>query len=1085
MKLTLISTLLLICLPLIGQDPVASIEGEVHDPTGAAVSGAVVSIRNLDTGYQLRQITSTVGFYKIALIPIGAYRVTVESPGFARFQQEPVRLNVSQTARLDVSLSLAAQADTVTVVGDAGLVDTSTNTLGSVVTSKEVLDLPLNGRNFTQLGLLQAGVAPLTAGIQQSGGSLRSGQGYAVNGQRPESNSYRLDGASNINRMDGGFALRVPVDAIAEFRILTHTAPPEYGGASGSITTVVTRSGGNHIHGSAYEFLRNDVFDARNFFSPAVEPLKQNQFGGTLGGPVRKDRSFFFAYYEGFRNRQGVTRSAVVATSAQRTGNFSANAQPLLDLSAGGAPYPGGVIPANLLNQVSLGVMRRYIPAGNVTPSVFTTTVVTHNDYDQGGGRIDHRFSDRDQLAVRYSYSSGANLNPISIRGSDLPGFPVQDDLASHAVTLSETHLFSPASVNSFRMSFFRHKFNFDQRLNRTSPRELGFNYDSASEAGQGVPFFNINGYSPVGGAITGPRNSRQNDFELYDAIALVRGKHSLKAGGDLRLTRINAFQAIAPNAFFVFTPSFPSNDGFANFLMGRPLVFYQGLGDLSRGLRNRSGSLFIQDEWHASSRFTVNAGVRWEVNPAYTEERDRLNTFVPGQQSTVFPEAPLGVLFPGDKGVAKGLAATQWTAFMPRVGLVWDPEGRGRFSVRASYGIFFDSMSNGQGVASQAPVSSLPWTQLVQFSGPGTTFVNPYGSQPKPRDNSFLRPATVVGTSKDARPPYAQNWNLSLQRSLGRDYLVEVRYVGTKGTRLPRNIEANPAVWGPGASAQNADRRRIYANCPADGSPCQLVHVALMSTITNSTYHAGQMTVSRRFSRGLGFSGSYWFSKTLDYLSAMNLTGAAARPLSGEVDIAQNPFNLAAEHGPSLFDARHRVAINGTWEIPSPKGLRGLGRALLAGWQLNGIATVSSGTPFTVFDSANVSGQASHPPVSGFAGSRPDVLSDPNAGPHTVEQWISRSAFRRLNPALEAGRFGNAGRNIARADGISNIDLSLLKTLRLSEVFRLQFRAESFNALNHADFALPVTDLASPSFGRVLEATPPRLVQFGVKLLF
>jgi hypothetical protein len=372
-----------------------------------------------------------------------------------------------------------------------------------------------------------------------------------------------------------------------------------------------------------------------------------------------------------------------------------------------------------------------------------------------------------------------------------------------------------------------------------------------------------------------------------------------------------------------------------------------------------------------------------------------------------------------------------------------------------------------------------------VQFSGPGTTFINPYGSQPKPRPDTFLRPATVVGTSKDARPPYAQNWNLSVQRSLGRDFMIEARYVGTKGTRLPRNIEANPAVWGPGATAQNADRRRIYANCPADGSPCQLVHVALLSNITNSTYHAAQLTVSRRFSRGLGFSGSYWFSKTLDYLSAMNLTGAAARPLSGEVDIAQNPFNLAAEHGPSLFDARHRVAINGTWEVPSPRGLRGAGRMLLGGWQVNGIVTASSGTPFTVFDSANVSGQASHPPISGFAGSRPDVVSDPNAGPHTVTQWISRSAFRRLNPALEAGKFGNAGRNIARADGISNVDLSLLKNFGISETMRVQFRAECFNFLNHANFALPVTDLASPSFGRVLEAAPPRLVQFGVKLLF
>ena len=1085
MKARFVLGLLAFYLATFAQDPVASLEGEIRDASGGAIAGATVTVTNLDMGYQQTQTASPMGLYKFSQLPPGRYKISVQRDGFATFEQQPIQLNVSQVGRLDVVLTLASQQEAITVEGEVQLVDTASNALGKTVTTKEVLDLPLNGRNFTQLGLLQAGVAPMTAGIQQAGGSLRSGHGYAVNGQRPESNIYRLDGASNVNRMDGGFALRVPVDAIAEFRILTHTASAEYGGTSGSTTTVVTRSGTNSVHGSLYEFLRNDKLDARNFFSEKVEPLKQNQFGGTLGGPVRRDRTFYFLYFEGFRNRQGVTRSAVVATPSQRMGDFSARSQPLIDISSGGTPFPGGVIPASLLNPVSQTVMERYIPRGNVSPSIYTTTVVTHNDYDQGGGRLDHRFSDRDQLAFRYSYSNGTNLNPISIRGSDLPGFPVQDDLATHSVVLSETHLFSPNIVNSFRVSYFRHKFFFDQRLNKTSPRELGFQYDSASEAGQSVPFFNINGYSPVGGSIVGPRTSVQNDYELYDALSVVSGAHSIKIGGDVRHTRIAAFQAIAPNAFFVFTPSFPSNDGFANFLMGRPLVFYQGLGDLSRGLRNQSFALFAQDEWRANSRLTINYGLRWEVNPPFTEERDRLNTFVPNQQSTVYPDAPPGVLFPGDKGVAKGLAPIQWTSFMPRVGFAWNLDGSGKLVIRSSYGIFFDTMANGQGTAFQAPVSSLPWTQFIQFSGPGTTYVNPYGNQPKPEPGTFLRPSTVIAMSKDAQPPYAQNWNFSIQRLLGNSYVLEMRYVGTKGTKLPRNIEANPAVWGPGATAQNADRRRIYANCPPDGSPCRLVHVAMLSNITNSTYHAGQISLSRRFTSGLGFNVSYWFSKTLDYLSSMNLTGAAARPLSGEVDIAQNPFNLAAEHGPSLFDARHRFVASGSWEIPTPKSMRGVGRVLLAGWQLNGIATASTGTPFTVFDSTNVSGQASHPPISGFAGSRPDVISNPNKGPHTVEQWISRSAFRRLDPVLEAGKFGNAGRNIARADGVANVDVSLFKNFDLGELRRLQFRAECFNIANHANLGLPVSDLASPSFGRILEAAPPRLLQFGLKFLF
>jgi hypothetical protein len=277
-------------------------------------------------------------------------------------------------------------------------------------------------------------------------------------------------------------------------------------------------------------------------------------------------------------------------------------------------PFPGGIIPATLLNPVSLGVMDRYIPHPNLGPSVYTTTVVTRNDYDQGGGRIDHRFGDSEQLAFRYSYSQGVNVNPISVRGSDLPGFPVQDDLTTHALTLSETHMFSPSALNSFRASYFRHKFLFDQRLNNTPPRELGFNYDSASAAGQSAPFFNIIGYSPVGGSVVGPRLSKQSDFEVYDSLSLVHGKHAMKFGGDARDTRIPVFLAIAPNGIFVFTPGFPSNDAFSNFLMGRPTVFTQGLGDFARGLRNWSTGLFAQDEWRATSRLTINWGV-WSEN--------------------------------------------------------------------------------------------------------------------------------------------------------------------------------------------------------------------------------------------------------------------------------------------------------------------------------------------------------------------------------------------------------------------------------------------------------------------------------------
>jgi hypothetical protein len=342
----------------------------------------------------------------------------------------------------------------------------------------------------------------------------------------------------------------------------------------------------------------------------------------------------------------------------------------------------------------------------------------------------------------------------------------------------------------------------------------------------------------------------------------------------------------------------------------------------------------------------------------------------------------------------------------------------------------------------------------------------------------------TVLTIDQGMKPPYAQDWNFSVQRALGTDTVIELRYVGTKGTRLPRFLEANPAVYGPGATAQNADRRRIYAGCEPLG-PCTFASVGLLAGNTNSTYHGAQATVTRRFRSGVGFSVSYWYSKTLDYVSSLNLSGSAPRLVSGENDVAQNPFDLKSEHGPSLFDARHRLVASGMWRLPDPHSHGSVVRALFGGWQLNSIASVSSGTPFTVYDSANVSLQGSHPEISGFFSSRPDAAGDANLGPRTPDQWVSASAFRRLDPVLETGKFGNLGRNTVQGPGIFNLDVSLLKTIPLSESWQLQFRAECFNTTNHPNFALPVNDIASPNFGRILESGPPRLIQFGLKLVF
>lgn len=1064
--------------PAWAQDPTGTIEGQVFDPSGAVIPGATVRVTQTATSLRHSQVTGDSGTFSFPFLAVGTYEVAVESKNFASYRRGPISLSINERTRINVAMELAATRGSVAVEVNAPLVDTSTNVLGKVVTEREILDLPLNGRNFTQLGLLQVGVVPLTQGVMTAGGTLRSGQAYAVNGQRPESNNYLLDGARIVDRVDGAFALRIPVDAITEFRILTHTAPPEYGSTSGATTSIVTRSGSNQLHGSLYEFFRNDVFDARNFFSTEVEPLKQNQFGGTIGGPVARNKTFVFGYYEGFRNRQGITRRASVPTPEQRQGNFTNLF--LFNFGNGQMEPFLGTVPIHPISQNVLN----YYPLGNVSPSLFVTTQVMTNNSDQAGLRLDHQFSDSDSLSARYSYGTGSNINPLSIKGAEVPGFPVGDDLTTQSFTIAENHNFSGRTINIFRASFFRHTFLFDQRFNKTPPSALGFQYNTTLPIAEGPPFFIVNGYSSVGDPITGPRDTAQNTFEFSDSIAHVEGHHTLKFGGEFRRNQINAVQGIASNGFFVFAP-FPFTDPFANFLSGSPVVFFQLGGELARHLRTWEVAGYAQDEWRATSGLTINFGLRYEISTPYAETSERLNAFVPGAQSSVFSSAPPGLLFPGDSGVTNRISEIYKNGWMPRVGFAWDPTGSGQTSIRGGYGIFYDPFTNGVGGPLQAAISAIPWSQAQQVPGPFLNYADPFNGQPPFNINSFPSPMTILTNELNMKPAYAQNWNFSIQRSLGGSYLFDVRYVGTKGTHLPRFIEANPAVYGPGATASNADQRRIYAGCPSTPGPCTYASVGLLTNSTDSTYHAGQLSISKRFSNGLGFLTSYTFSKTLDYVSSLNLSGSAPRLVSGENDLAQNPFDLGAEHGPSLFDARHRLSISAMYELPRLENSHPAARAFFGGWQISGIAQLSSATPFTVYDSTNVAMQGSHPEISGFSEARPDLVGDPNAGPHTPDQWLSASAFRRLDPVAEAGQFGNSGRNVARGPGYGTLDLGLNKSFKLGENTRLQFRAESFNVTNHANFGLPVNDLPSPNFGTILESGSPRLMQFALKLMF
>jgi len=1081
-----VTTVALVGLPLWAQQITGNLRGTVSDPSGALVAAATVSAKQTETGLTRSAVTDRAGNFVIVELPVGHYLLEVSAQGFQKYLREGISLSVNETATVPVHLAVGSETQSVQVQADAELIQSTVSSLGKVVLERELLDLPLNGRNFSQLGLLQTGVVPLTAGLQEAGGSLRKGQAYSVDGQRPESNNFMIDGANNVNAVDAGFVLAPPIDAIAEFRILTHNANAEFGQNTGSTTNIVTRSGSNSYHGALWEFLRNDAMDASDYFSRSVQPLKQNQFGGSFGGPIIKDKTFFFGYYEGFRNRQGETVNATVPSLLERQGDFSEHGLCAIDFSTGQCnPVPGNMIPG--IDPIAANILNFYpLPnQGPGQPNTFITTLSKSVNNDQFGLRFDHFLTAKDNLNFRYMYSAGPTNDPLSPSGANVPGFPIGEDDRAQNFVVQETHVFSPAIIGVARFSYRRNKFLFDQHINHQLPSDLGFQYDPTFAAAAGPPFIQVAGYASVGDPITGPRETYQNTFDVSGSLSWILGKHEIKFGGGFRRDQINAVQGIASNGFFVFAPV-PFSNPFANFLSGIPVFFLQGGGDLSRHIRGKALNFYGQDTFKVNSRLTLNYGLRWELPSPNTELRNRQNLFVPGAQSTVFPSAPAGLLYPGDPGVPDGLIPTQKTAFAPRVGFALDPDGQGKLLISAAYGIFYEPYYTGQGGPLQDPISAPPYLQTPQVNFPN--FADPFNGA-NPFGPQFATPMTLLVVNRDLRLPYAQDWNLNVQRSFGESWLWEIGYVGTTGVKLPRFIEGNPAKYYPGQSTvDNVNQRRLYSGCTlASPTNCIYGSVGEIASIANSNYNALQTSLRKRFSHGLSFLASYTFSKSIDDVSSFNITGSASQQTAGENDLAQNPFDLGAERGRSMFDSRHRFVLSYQWSIPYWRQGHTWYQHVLGDWQLNGIVSAQSGTPFTVFDPADVSLQGSAPEISGFSSNRPNVVGDPNSGPRTAQEWFNTGAFQRITPDINSPvqQFGNEGRNTLQGPGYTNWDFSAFKSIPVTEGKEIQFRAELFNVLNHTNLRLPNGDISSPTFGQIQRDISPRVVQLALKFLF
>jgi len=1043
------------------QESTGTVLGTVTDPSGAALPGVKVIVVDELRGFTRSTATDDHGVYVVPLLLVGRYRVQAEATSFQRFVQTGVALDVNQKARIDIVMHLGSLEQTVTVEEGTLLVDTTNSTLGGLVAREEIVDLPLNGRNFTQLGVLLPGTASAPERIS---GGLNSNTAYTVNGQRTQSNNFLLDGATNNDLLTNGFAAVPPPDALQEFKILTHNYSPEYGRNSGSVVNVITRSGENEFHGSVWEFLRNDALDARNFFDDETAKLRRSQFGFSLGGPIVRDQTLFFGFYEGLRERLGQTQTVPVLSPEERGGDFAAlNPAPASCAEPGavcdpltGNPFPGNVIPSDRLDPVALALLEALVPLPNSLGNRFVNAPTLRSDGEQLGLRVDHRFGAANNIFARYHFSDGETLNPIGEANFMPAGSSNVNRVQS--VTVTEMHVFSPSVLNEVSLSFLRQD-SQPATWSGVNPADFGFLYPTTEPTAFGMPFVELSGLFSLGDVQQNFTQVVRNTYQVLDNFTYLRGRHNFKMGLDIRREQIFLVFPNRPNGDFLFSGTFTGLPA-ADFLLGAASRFRQGGGDPSRHLFGTQVGFYWQDDFHALPRLTLSFGVRYELTLPYYDKYNRMGSFQPGRQSVFRPNAPQNLLYPEDPGVPRATIATDKNNFSPRIGLAWDPWGDGRTSLRAGYGLLFDVIP---GWAPFQNILAPPFTRFANLDGP-PSFADPFvGISPSPLVDPALEfpcPCLVIGYSPDFTSGYAQHYNLTLQREMRRNFLFEVGYVGSTTTKFPGYLEINPALQTPDATLQNAQSRRIY---PA------YTLVRLTFSRFNSNYNSLQVSLNKRLSQGYTFRASYTWSKAIDTQSNVNL---------GD-DRPQDAFSLSDVRGRAIFDVRHRFVLSGLWNLPGLKEQPVLVRYILGGWQLSGILTFQTGFPLTAREPTDRSLRA-------LRADRPDQVCNPDTGPKTVQEWFATECFVRLPPRIPGGqRSGTAGRNTITGPDFKNVDLALIKKFPLSERQQLQFRTEFFNVFNHPNFKDPATLIGTSTFGQIDAAHAPRIIQFGLKYLF
>lgn len=1044
------------------------ITGQVVDPSGSAVPNADIEITNQGTG-QVRAVTSgSDGFYVVPLVQPGVYQVKASAQGFSTLVRDRINVAVNGTSRVDFSLQVGQVTEQVTTRDVAPLVETRNSTLGVVVDHQKVVDLPLNGRNFAQLGTLLPGVVAPPSGLGGLDGNATVGGfgnvtgSFNVNGMRNQSNNFQLDGAANNDSFNSGFVMRPPPDAIQEFKILTHSYTAEYGRNAGSVVNVVTKSGTNSLHGSAWEFNRDDSLQARNFFAAATPTLKQHQFGGSIGGPIVRNRLFAFGYYEGFRNEQGTTDVRPVLSAGQRTGDFSPATirDPLT-----AQPFAGSLIPSSRISPIAAKILDTYVPLPNTAGNRITRSPSLEDNRSQLGSRADYQVNAKHSVFGRYMYGHTNAFNPLG--GSNFSPAGNRAIATLNDVMGSDTWVIRSNMVNVARVGLNR----IDAKPTVTSGlklADLGFGYSASNPSAVGLPFITVTGFFTTGDAQQ-PFATRLNQvLSFSDDLTWVTGRHSFKFGGELRRDQINVTYINRPNGDFTFSGQYTGNAA-ADFLIGFPIQFRQATGDPNLIGSSWTYGFYAQDEFRLNPRLTLSFGLRYEVNNPFAEKNDHLAAFHPGQQSTRFPDAPTGLVYPGDMGVPRGTYSSDTNNVAPRLSAVWDPQGNGKTSVRAAWGLFYDTIP-GQGDFFQNGTLAPPFQPLTEVNFPLQQSASPFANPLRGVGGSANFPAglTFIGWGRDFTTAVVQHYNVSVQRQLGEHFGMEVGYVGATGNHLPIFMEINPT-------------NPILSPVPAIGPRLYPAFALIRPTFSaaKSWYNSLQSSFTMRPWHGFNLLASYTYSHAQDHVSGLNI-GGESRPMLpvaiGDQDSIERA--LTREKGDALFDVRHRFVASFGYELPRLGSANYATRLVLGGWQLNGIVQAQTGFPLTVIEPNNIS-------LTSLT-NRPNLTCNPNAGaPHTVAQYFNTGCFQRLTLAANAGQVGNEGRNAVRGPGFNQIDLSLFKNFNITERHQIQFRLEAFNAFNHARFLQPTATLGSPTFGAITSAADGRILQLAVKYTF